>query len=170
MENILNPTSIILHMINAAILFVAVYFLLYKPVRKFMTGRSERIAAQLNEAQEIKNESEKALSESRIKTLDADRNAVDTIEKSAVQAQKNAGAIISDAENKAEQIISRAHDEAGRIMKETRESMEAEAAGLAVAIAAKILEREVNAEDNRNIIEKFLSEVRHKGETRKDND
>lgn len=170
MENILNPTSIILHMINAAILFVAVYFLLYKPVRKFMTGRSERIAAQLNEAQEIKNESEKALSESRIKTLDADRNAADTIEKSAVQAQKNAGAIISDAENKAEQIISRAHDEAGRIMKETRESMEAEAAGLAVAIAAKILEREVNAEDNRNIIEKFLSEVRHKGETRKDND
>lgn len=40
MEELFNPVSILLHVVNAVILLTALYFLLYKPVRKFMNART----------------------------------------------------------------------------------------------------------------------------------
>ncbi len=49
MEGMFNPLSILLHVVNAAILIVALYFLLYKPVRRYMSKRSEGVARELQD-------------------------------------------------------------------------------------------------------------------------
>ena len=38
----INFQQVFLHMLNFALLFGAMYFLLYKPVKKFMDSRSQR--------------------------------------------------------------------------------------------------------------------------------
>ena len=50
MEGLFNPLSILLHTLNALLLFAAIYFLLYKPVKKFLDKRSEGIAQALQSA------------------------------------------------------------------------------------------------------------------------
>ncbi len=52
MEGLFNPTTILLHMANAAMLLAALYFLLYKPVKKFLKAREDKVAAQLDSAAE----------------------------------------------------------------------------------------------------------------------
>ena len=47
-----NPTTIMFHMINTALLLAALYYLLYKPVRKFLRAREDKVAGQLDNAAE----------------------------------------------------------------------------------------------------------------------
>ena len=60
--------QILLHMLNFAILFAALYFLLYKPVKKFMDNRDkyydeldEKYKSSLSEAEKAKEEYQKEL-------------------------------------------------------------------------------------------------------------
>ena len=56
MEGLFNPVTILLHVINAVILFVVVSKFIYKPVRKFMKAREDKVAQQLAEAKEARAE------------------------------------------------------------------------------------------------------------------
>ena len=58
MEGLFNPLSILLHTLNALLLFAAIYFLLYKPVKKFLDKRSEGIAQTLQNADDTLKKSE----------------------------------------------------------------------------------------------------------------
>ena len=145
MEGIFDLSSILWHVLNAAILFVALYFLLYKPVRKFMQKRADGVSAQLEQ-------SHGALSS-------AQREAAETVSQSARQAQKRADEILSTANAKAEEIVCRANEEAEQIRQNAHEAMVDEFAKLAVLIASKLLEREVSLEDHQKLIDEFLEKV-----------
>ena len=45
------PIDFVLHIVNIVVLFLLVRSLAYKPIRKFMREREEKIAAQLAEAE-----------------------------------------------------------------------------------------------------------------------
>jgi len=158
-EGLFNPVSILLHVINAVILFAALYFLLYKPVRKFTAGRAEAIANQLNEAKATQEEAEKHLNESLQKLKDADREVVATIAKGAEQAQVRAQEIIDSAKDETVRIVNQAKQEAETMVSSTHEAMESEAAALAVKIASSVLYREVNLADHQQLIEEFIKKV-----------
>lgn len=159
MEGLFNPTSILLHVLNAVILFVAVYFLLYKPVRKFLKKREDKITGALDEAEQAQKSSKELLLSGEAKLDEAHREAAQTISQGAQQAQVRADAIVEAANRQADEIISAAQQEAERIRATAREAMADEAAKLAVLIAAKVLQREVTKADNDRLIDDFLKEV-----------
>ena len=106
--------QILLHMLNFVILFAALYFLLYKPIRNFMDNRNkyydeleEKTNAAIKDAENVRLEYEAKLDslkseEARIKS-DA-----------ANEAQKNAEKIISDAQDKAADIIAKSKQRAAK--------------------------------------------------------
>ena len=59
MEGMFNPISILLHVANAVILLVALYFLLVKPVRRFMDKRAQGIEEQMKSAADAQAEVER---------------------------------------------------------------------------------------------------------------
>ena len=159
MEELFNPLSILLHVINACILLAALYWLLYKPVRKFMLARTEKIQGELDQARSTQESAEVFLQESRQKLAGADHEAAAAISKSSQQAQVRAQEIIASAKQEADRIINQAHLDANQILVNAKEAMESEAATLAVDIAAKVLSREVSKEDHRQLIDDFLKKV-----------
>lgn len=159
MEGIFDLSSILWHVLNAAILFVALYFLLYKPVRKFMQKRADGVSAQLDEAAQKEKDADALLEQSHGALSSAQRKAAETVSQSARQAQKRADEILSTANAKAEEIVRRANEEAEQIRQNAHEAMVDESAKLAVLIASKLLEREVSLEDHQRLIDEFLEKV-----------
>jgi F-type H+-transporting ATPase subunit b len=159
MGEIFNPLSLALHMLNALILFVAIRIFLYKPIRKFLRQREESVAQTLKNADTSAKEADLLLAQSREELLGAQNAATETIAQSAKRAQGSADEILAGAKAQAEEILLKARQEAEQIRLAAKEAMAEEASSLAVAIASKVLEREVTLQDNKKLIEEFLEEV-----------
>ncbi len=159
MEELFNPTTILLHVINAAILLVAMYFLLYKPVRKFTTARAQGVEEQLKDAQDTQLKAHDQWTAAQQKLKDADQEAMAAIAQGSVKAREQAQDMIQSAREQAEQIVAQARQEANTLLFTAREAMADEAAVLAVEIAAKVLSREVKAEDHQQLIDEFVKKV-----------
>ncbi|MCI8458431.1 MAG: F0F1 ATP synthase subunit B [Clostridia bacterium] len=150
----LGGWDILFHVVNLVLLIAALYFLLYKPVKKIIAGHRKKLE---NIYAENKRMQEQA---------DALQNEIDEMKRQAEEESAQIGAralqrskdIVEDARKKADEILENAQKEAvverHRLQNELHESV----GHIAVEIAEKILEREVNEEDNRRIIEAGLSE------------
>lgn len=159
MEGIFNPISILLHIINAAILFTALYFLLYKPVRKFLKARSEKIQSDMDKAVEAQAEAQKNLEASKEALRNAEKNSSEALADIISQARNEARSILDKAQADAAQIMEDARNEADEYIARNNEAMRSEAASLALAIASKVLSREIDAQVHKELIDDFLKKV-----------
>lgn len=106
--------QILLHWMNLAILICGLYFLLYKPVKKFMAKREEyyrelehQTAGRLAEAEELKAERQAKLDaadeEIRQARLRAQQASAQAAEAELAQARTEARQIVAKAQAEAEQ-------------------------------------------------------------------
>lgn len=131
--------QILLHMLNFAVLFCVLYFLLYKPVKKFMDNRNkyyeeieEKTSKIVDEANELKAEYEM-----KMKTADEEISAL----KSEAKAKSMAEAvkIKANAQKEAEQIISSAKTQAEISSENMVKSANSEICTLAEKAAEKLV-------------------------------
>jgi F-type H+-transporting ATPase subunit b len=122
--------QILLHLLNFAILAAGLYFLLYKPVKKFMDKRSayyKQMDDEANKKLENANSLEKTYQEklnsaeeeiSNLKAV-AEKEAEKSSQDQLQNAKKEAEKIVSDAklsaENEKEKIISSAQKEIAKL-------------------------------------------------------
>jgi len=133
----LEPRDVLLHLVNAIILFVIVRFLVYKPLRKFMNAREERIAASLDEAERAR---------AQLETTQAD--CARLLSESEEAARERAMEITGTASESAKAMEARAREQASAIVenaqRETREEHDRAMAGLRgemIDLAAGMAER-----------------------------
>ena len=118
--------QILLHMLNTAVLFCALYFLLYKPIKRFIDSRSEaykkideETKKNLADSERIKAEYEQKLidadGEIAKRRIDAENEIIEQSEQRISDAKAEADRIINlariDAEKQHDRIISSANDE-----------------------------------------------------------
>lgn len=151
-------SSIVLHLIALIILTVGLYFLLFKPVKKMIRERQEKVKkiekenADLNEeVKELKSSSEKVLSEAKKEAA--------AIHESVVKvAKQKADDIVGDARAKAKALVDRTETEMDEERKKLQADMEKQVADVSVAVAEKVIGRGITKEDNRRLIEDCLKE------------
>jgi F-type H+-transporting ATPase subunit b len=152
--------TIAAHIINVVILFFFLRWLLYKPVKKFIDARS----AAFDERREnlARQEEELAKKSADYEALIASsKKEADGIVKTARDnANKRAEKIIEEARQTAKDLMASTRNEIAAERDIAQARMREEVADLAVGIAARVLEREVKAEDNERIIESFFERER----------
>lgn len=155
----INLVDIFIHIANIVILYVLLRLILYKPVKKFMSERTERIQNQMAEADEAKRvvTKEKELYDKKISQLDA--SSVDLIKDAEKKAKEKAQIIIAEAEEQAELILINARRQAQVEAKKTMESMQDQIADAAVEIAGRILNREISVQDNYALVAEYFEQV-----------
>ena len=120
-------TQIGIQLLNAIILAVALGFLLYKPVKKFMAERSERIKSNIDHAETTLAKGEQLAEEYQEKIRKIEQERVRVLEKAANEADERRRAIIAEAEKEASAIKESALDgiaeERKRLKEETRVHM-----------------------------------------------
>ena len=150
-------SSLLLNMLNIIVLFLLIRSWVYRPVRKYMRVRSERIAEQLEKAKTDQEQADALLAQyqSRMSVIE------DTATKLRLTAQH-------EAEQKADEILDQARKHAAQLEAEAQKradvernekllAMEQEISGMAVDIAARILQREVSEADNAAIIDAYFT-------------
>ena len=159
MEGLFNPVTILLHVINAAILFLVVSKLIYKPVRKFMKAREQKVEQQLHEAAMAREEVGESLKKKDELLRHADQDVADRMAAGQRRARQQEEKMLSAAKAQRDEIIAEARREADAILKNAHESMETEATTLAMEIAKAVLGREVRREDHQQLIDDLLKKV-----------
>ncbi len=152
----LNPMEIAIHIINIIVLFVLLRVILYKPVHKFMTGRAQRIAAQLDDAAKKDADAQQLKAQYDSLMVDSEKTANDKSMVILSRANADATNLVNKAREDAAAVVVGARRQAELDKEKLLGGMRGEIGELSVDIAGKILAREVTENDNRRIIDSFF--------------
>ncbi len=154
-----NIWSILISLVNLLILFLILKKFLFKPVKKVMEERQSQVTAIYADAEndrkaaaDMKQEYESRMAAAREEADGLVRNAVQT-------AQRKSDSIIADANQQAAHLKQKAENEIQLEKKQMLSDVKAEISDLAVSIASRIMEREVNAKDHADFVDQFIQNV-----------
>lgn len=148
--------DLIINIINIVILFVIVRGLAYKPVKKFLDARKERIANELSEASSARQTAEEELLKYKELTEKSKAEGTEIINEAERTAKENAAEIIDMAKKNAAEITEKARETAKKERETQIIAMRGDIAELAFDISKQVLSREVTDEDNMRIADEFF--------------
>ena len=149
----LYPLDILIHIVNIVVTYVLLRVLLYKPVRRFMDERAEKIAGQMEHAKELEEAAKARQAQYDEQIAQSEQQAREILRQGEQKALEATEGIKSAAREQARQ---QAEQEKTR----AREGMQEQVAQAAAQIAGRILQREVSLEDNRRVVNEFFHEVK----------
>ena len=155
----INLWDILISLVNLLLIFLIVKKFLYRPVKRVLEERQARIDAQYAsaaEAERIALDNKNEWDE-KIKTAEDEADAI--IKDATDNAKYRAAQIVDEANTKAEAIARRAEADAELTRKNAEEGIKREIVEVSSAIAEKMLNREINEEDHREMIDSFIDEM-----------
>lgn len=103
----ISVTSILLHLLNLVVLTVGLYFLLFKPVKRMVRERQEKVKKIEQENSELNAEVKKLKDNTEEVLTEAKKEAADIHEKAVRVANQKADDIIGEAKIKAKGLVER---------------------------------------------------------------
>ena len=145
--------------INTAILAAILYFLLYKPVRKFMQARTERIQAQIDRAEEERQAADglKARYEESLAEIEQERAEIlNAAHQAAAQTSKE---MLEESKDRALAIKQQAELDILREQEQAKDAFRLHVIELSSAMAAKIIAHAIDKETQDRLFDEALSEL-----------
>ena len=149
--------DLIINIINIVVLFVIVKTLAYKPVKKFLDARKERIAKELSDAADAKLKADGELEKYNELIKNSRTESAQLVKKAESDAKLKADEIIENAKRSAAEITEKARENAEKEREASLSGMQGEITDLAFDISKKILSREVTDADNMRIADDFFA-------------
>ncbi|MBE0415562.1 MAG: F0F1 ATP synthase subunit B [Dehalococcoidia bacterium] len=155
----INVPGLVAQLVCFFILFGLLTFLLYKPVRRILDERSERIRVSMEQAEQIKETMAKT--EEQVKEqLDAARREGQNILAQAGQmGERLREEAREEAKQDAETIITRARTEIQRERDDAIQELRRQFADLAITAAEKVISETLDREKHRRLIEEVLEQA-----------
>ncbi len=145
--------------VNTIILFALLYWLLRKPVSKFINDGINAIVSRFEKAKQEKEEALRLLKEAEEKLENAKAEAEKVLEYSKEVAQREREQIVQEAKQTAKRIIEMANEEIEKEVYRAKEELKKIAAQKAVEAAEKKLKASVTPEVNKKLIESSLQKL-----------
>lgn len=153
------PVQLIINIINIVVLFVLLRLLAYKPVKKYMDARSARVQAEMDGAKQANEQAQAMRDEVSAALAGSEQKAAAILHDGEEAAMKNAEIILQQAREQAARLLDEARAQADEERRQAMGDMKNQVAELAVLIAQKILEREIDAQDQQKLIDDFFKKV-----------
>ena len=154
-----NIWDILISLANLLILFLILKRFLFKPVQKMFETRKQQVENIYAEADENRSQAVSMKQEYEAKMASA-RAEADGLVRNAVQtAQKRSDAIMAGAAGQASHIKQKAEEEIAKEKQQMLKDVRGEISDIAVSIASKVVEREINAEDHQSFVDEFIRNV-----------
>lgn len=151
--------TIIMQWGNLLILLLLMKKFLFKPVMAVLEKREDEIKASYEKAEKVRNDADE-LKKEYTKKISATYTEADEIVKVAVKSAKIAADdIVSEAKDKANAILERANEKILIEQKSAVDEAKNEISDMAIAIAGKVIEKDINPSDHSRMIEKFIEEM-----------
>ena len=155
----IDVTTIIGTLLNTLILFLVIRKFLFGRVNAILEERQKYVETTYEEADNAKAEAA-ALEEEYTKKLQTAKEESAEIVRNATQkANIRSEEIISAAKTEAAGIISKANEDIKREKKHALNQIKDEISDIAIAVATKVVEKEISEKDNEKLISDFIANV-----------
>ena len=154
----INAPMLISQVVNFVILFGLLYLVAYKPIIRMLDERSRKIKESMDQTEHIKQQAEQAEEETKKKIEEAGREGQELIARATRTGEEIRRQAQQDAKQDAEALIARARNEIQLERDEAVDNLRREFADLTVIAAEKVIERSLDKEAHRQLIDKVLEE------------
>ncbi len=149
-------------LIQAIAIFILFFFLsnvLFEPVQKVLNNRKEKIKNDIESATKDKEDASalKAEYDEKLKSIDKEREEI--LANARKKAQKREAEIVEEAQAEANRIVNRAKQEIELEKTKVSDEMRKEIVRVATAMAAKIIEQQIDESKQDALIEDTLKEM-----------
>ena len=154
-----NLWQILISLINLALLFLIIKKFLFKPVKNVLDKRRREIDQQYAAAEAAETQANESRRDWEQKLSGARAEADAILTEATEQAKSRADKLISEAKESADGIVRNAQNEAQLERQRATDGIRREIVQVSGALAEKMLEREINTEDHRALIDSFIEEI-----------
>jgi F-type H+-transporting ATPase subunit b len=151
--------SLIVQGINFLLLLVILNFLLYRPLVGKMQERTAAIRKSLEEAQAVRAEAARQQEENAARLRSAYQEAAAIREQALKEAADEQRKLVENAQAEARRLVEGARAQTEADIRRAREELRREVAGLAVAVAEKLVRRSLRDEDHRRIVDDAIAKI-----------
>jgi F-type H+-transporting ATPase subunit b len=131
----------------------------WKPIIKALKQREERIRESLEKADKVAADSEKAMAEQKAELEKQRREMTEAMQRTREEAEKSAQELLSKAKQEAADTAEQARRRVEEERKRAVEQIRAEAVDIALQAASHLLERTLDSDDHRKIVDQYLAEL-----------
>ena len=143
-------------------LFIQMYLFkrfLFKPIQKILAQRQQEVDNIYADADSAKQDAESAKAEYEGHLLTARTEAEAITERAVKNAQTRSDAMLASAQSEAAAMREKASRDIEIERRKAMNEMKREISGLAVEIASKVAEKEIDEKQHEALIERFIDEL-----------
>ena len=154
----INLPVLLTQVVIFLILLVILRKVAYRPMMRMLDDRSQRIKESMEQAEAVKEQSAHAEEEVRKQLEAASREGQERIARAVKAGEEVKQKAQADARGEAEALIQRARAEIQQERDEAIGEVRREFADLTILAAGKVIDRSLDKEDHRRLIEEVLEE------------
>ena len=144
---------------NFAVLFLGLFFLLRKPVSQFFGARIKGIEDQLSELETKKKDAKQKLGEYTAKLAQLDQEGKKIVDDYIRQGNEAKERILKEAESVADKLKEQALRNIDYEINQAKLRLQEEVLGKAIVKAEEIIKNEITIEDHDRLVDEYLKKV-----------
>jgi len=150
--------TLVAQIVNFVILFGLMYLVAYKPIMRMLDERSRKIKEGMEQTEFIKEQTAHAEEEAEKRIEAASKEGQEVIARAARMGEDVRQEAEQKARQEAESLIARARTEIQRERDGAIDELRKEFADLTILAAEKVIDRSLDKEAHRQVIDKVLKE------------
>ncbi|MFH1382264.1 MAG: F0F1 ATP synthase subunit B [Chloroflexota bacterium] len=155
----INLPSLLAQLVNFLILFGVIYLFGRKRILRLLDERSGKVRESMEQAEAVKQQLANSEEEARKRIEAASKEGQDIIARATRTGEEMRQKAQQDARQEGETLINRAKSEIQRERDEAVTQLRGEFADLAIQAAEKVIERSLDKQAHRQLIDKVLEEA-----------
>jgi len=154
----INLPTLLAQIINFAILLGLMYLVAYKPIMRMFDERSRKIRESMEQTEFIKEQAVHAEGEAEKRIEEAAKEGQEVVVRAVRTGEEVRREAQQEARQEAESLIARARMEIQRERDDAIDELRKEFADLTILAASKVIDRSLDKEAHRQLIDKVLKE------------
>jgi len=154
-----NPWTALFILLNTLTIFFVAKKSLFGPVMGMIEQRQKEIDDMYSDAGQAKAEAKAMQAEYQQKLNEAQTTSERIVKEAVARGQRREEEILSNANKEASSIMNKAYADIEMEKKKAINDAKNEISGLAMAIAGKVVERELTDADQSDLIDRFIDEL-----------
>jgi len=150
--------TLLAQIINFVILLVLMYLVAYRPIMRMFDERSRKIKESMEQTEFIKEQAAHAEEEAEKRIEAAGKEGQEMVSRAVRTGEEVRQQAQQEAKQDAESLVARARTEIQRERDEAIDELRREFADLTIMAAEKVIDRSLDKEAHRQLIDKVLKE------------
>jgi len=159
LKELVNPKFLLSQLVNFLILFIALYFLLWKRALKAFDERKQKIAQGLAEAEQAEGKLAEAEQQYARRVEEAEREGARLLAEAREEAAQARDAILSQARGDAQRVAAGAEEMVRLERQQMLGDLRDQVSALSIAAANKVIGEVLDEKRQRHLIDEFFSGV-----------